>query len=286
MESKQIHPISLGSSHQLGSSPPFHLNLLSLYHQAFFSKQEYIAPVLDVKQGDCPANCTAWTPSPILVAMNPDAMIHWIAERLQDRYGEVTHSRSDPLATLIKTILSQNTNDANQGRAYASLVARFGSLDKVKEAPADQIAKAIRIGGLHRQKAARIKQILERIEQERGSLDLSFLAECSLDEAMSWLLASPGVGKKTAGIVLLFSFGKPYFPVDTHIRRVTRRLGLVGPKEDPHERMNALLPHDPMFMARLHLHLIRLGRELCHPRHPECPICPLHDGCGRAAEGT
>ena len=218
--------------------------------------------------------------------MNPDAMIRWIAERLQDHYGEVTRSRSDPLTTLIRTILSQNTNDTNQGRAYASLVARFGSLDKVKEAPVEEIAKAIRIGGLHRQKAVRIKQILERIEQERGSLDLSFLADCSLDEAMRWLLASPGVGKKTAGIVLLFSLGKPYFPVDTHIRRVTTRLGLVRKKDDPHQRMNALLPPDPVLMRRLHLQLIRLGRELCHPRRPECPICPLHDGCGRAAEGT
>jgi len=218
--------------------------------------------------------------------MKPEEKLRWIAERLQDRYGEIALSRSDPLTTLIGTILSQNTNDTNQGRAYASLVARFGSLDKVKEAPVEEIAEAIRVGGLHKQKAVRIKQILERIEQERGSLDLSFLAECSLDEAMRWLLAFPGVGKKTAGIVLLFSFGKPYFPVDTHIRRVTRRLGLMGPKDDPHERMNALLPRDPMFMARLHLHLIRLGRELCHPRHPECSICPLHDGCGRAAEGT
>ena len=218
--------------------------------------------------------------------MKPEEKARWIAERLKDRYGEIALSRSDPLTTLIGTILSQNTNDANRDRAYRSLVARFGSLDKVKEASVEEIAKAIRIGGLHRQKAVRIKQILERIAQERGSLDLSFLAECSLDEAMRWLLASPGVGKKTAGIVLLFSFGKPYFPVDTHIRRVTRRLGLVGPKDDPHERMNALLPRDPMFMERLHLHLIRLGRELCHPRHPECSICPLHDGCGRAAEGT
>ncbi|HCP32398.1 TPA: Fe-S cluster assembly protein HesB [Candidatus Acetothermia bacterium] len=216
--------------------------------------------------------------------MGVEEQIRWIADRLQDRYGEVTRSRSDPLTTLIGTILSQNTNDANQDRAYRSLLDRFGNLDEVKEAPVEAIAEAIRIGGLHRQKAVRIKQVLERIAQERESLDLSFLAECSLDEAMRWLLASPGVGEKTAGIVLLFSFGKPYFPVDTHIRRVTRRLGLVGPKDDPHERMNALLPRDPMFMARLHLHLIRLGRELCHPRRPECPTCPLSDHCAWQAE--
>ena len=95
----------------------------------------------------------------------------------------------------------------------------------------------------------------------------------------AWLLASSGVGKKTAGIVVLFSFGKPYFPVDTHIRRVLTRLGFVEPQEDPHDRMNAMLPKDPQFMATLHLYLIQLGREVCRPRRPDCLHCPLNDGC-------
>lgn len=203
----------------------------------------------------------------------------WIESRVSACYGEISPQKRDPVETLIKTILSQNTNDGNRDRAYQSLLDRFGTLSAVKEAPVEEIAEAIRVGGLHRQKALRIKQVLQRIEQEQGSLDLSFLSGLSLDKAMAWLLASPGVGKKTAGIVMLFSFGKPYFPIDTHIRRVLTRVGLAEPKKDPHDRLNAILPKDPTFMATLHLHLIRLGREVCHPRRPDCPACPLRDGC-------
>jgi len=211
--------------------------------------------------------------------MTPEEKVRLIAERLDDRYGKINVQRPDPLTTLIKTILSQNTNDTNRDRAYASLIEKFGDLKGVKDAPSAEIAAAIRIGGLHRQKGVRIKEVLERIAREQGSLDLSFLGKLPLEEAMDWLLSLPGVGKKTAGIVLLFSFQKPYFPVDTHIRRVTQRLGLVGPKEDPHARMNAILPKDPRFMVGLHLHLIRLGRDLCHPRRPECAACPLLKVC-------
>lgn len=202
-----------------------------------------------------------------------------IESRLSACYGEISLPKRDPVETLIKTILSQNTNDGNRDRAYQSLLDRFETLPAVKEAPVEEIAEAVRVGGLHRQKALRIKQVLQRIEQEQGSLDLSFLGRLSLDEAMAWLLASPGVGKKTAGIVVLFSFGKPYFPIDTHIRRVLTRVGLVEAKKDPHDQLNALLPKDPQFMATFHLHLIRLGREVCHPRRPDCPFCPLRDGC-------
>ncbi len=216
--------------------------------------------------------------------MNANQEIDWIAGHLLNRYGKIEIMRSDSLEELISTILSQNTNDTNRDRAYASLLSHFGDLDKVRQAPAGEIAEAIQVGGLHRQKSSRIKLVLERIDRERGSLDISFLADLPLGEAMAWLLASPGVGKKTAGIVMLFSFDKPYFPVDTHIRRVTTRLGLVGERDDPHQQMNALLPPDPALMRRLHLQLIRLGRETCHPRRPECPTCPLSDHCTWRAE--
>jgi endonuclease-3 len=216
---------------------------------------------------------------PILTGMNSVTKARWIKTRLSARYGEISLQRTDPLETLIKTILSQNTSDGNRDRAYRSLHRRFRSLTAIKDATVEEIAEAIRVGGLHRQKALRIKQVLQRVERETGPLDLSYLGELSLDEAMAWLLASPGVGKKTAGIVALFSFGKPYFPVDTHIRRVLTRLGLVEPQEDPHDRMNAMLPKDPQFMATLHLCLIQLGREVCRPRRPDCLHCPLNDGC-------
>ncbi len=218
-------------------------------------------------------------PFPILADVNPMKKVRWIESRLSARYGEISLLKRDPVETLIKTILSQNTNDGNRDRAYQSLLNRFKTLPAVKEAPVEEIAEAIRVGGLYRQKALRIKQVLQRIEQEQGSLDLSFLNGLSLDAAMTWLLASPGVGKKTAGIVVLFSFGKPYFPVDTHVRRVLTRVGLVEPKKDPHDRLNAILLKDSTFMATLHLHLIRLGREICHSRRPDCRACPLRNGC-------
>lgn len=215
--------------------------------------------------------------------MEPRDTAAWLAERLTDHYGapEVVHS--DPVESLVLTILSQNTNDTNRDRAYASLLERFGTLDAVRKARVDAIGRAIRAGGLHRQKSARIRQALNRIHREQGGLDLAFLGEWDLDPAMDWLLASPGVGRKTAGIVMLFSFGRPYFPVDTHIRRVLTRVGLIEPKGEPHEQANAILPQDPSLMAALHLLIIRLGREICRPRRPDCSNCPIRAECDWAA---
>jgi endonuclease-3 len=215
--------------------------------------------------------------------MEPRGTAVWLANRLTDHYGAPNVVRSDPVESLVLTILSQNTNDANRDRAYASLLGRFGTLDAVRRARVDAIGRAIRVGGLHRQKSARIRRILNRIHRERGRLDLAFLGEWDLDSAMDWLLTSPGVGRKTAGIVMLFSFGRPYFPVDTHIRRVLTRVGLIGPKGDPHKQANALLPQDPSLMVTLHLLIIRLGREICHPRRPDCPNCPIRAECGWAS---
>ena len=211
--------------------------------------------------------------------MEPRDTAIWLADRLTDHYGAPDVVRSDPVESLVLTILSQNTNDTNRDRAYASLLERFGTLDAVRTARVDAIGRAIRVGGLHRQKSARIRQVLSRIHHERGGLDLTFLGEWDLDSAMDWLLASPGVGRKTAGIVMLFSFGRPYFPVDTHIRRVLTRIGLIRPRGDPHEQVNGLLPQDPSLMSALHLLIIRLGREICRSRRPDCPSCPIRAKC-------
>jgi len=216
----------------------------------------------------------------ILAGVDARALVKWVEAELRALYGEVDLARQEPLETLVATILSQNTTDTNSGRAYASLLERFETLERVRKAPVEAIEEAIRIGGLQHEKALAIKGVLERIVRERRTLDLSFLETLALGEARAWLLASPGVGDKTAGIVLLFAFGKPYFPADTHVRRVTVRLGLVGPKEDLHRRLNALLPKDPDFMASLHLHLVRHGRETCHARAPDCGGCVL---CARCA---
>jgi len=203
----------------------------------------------------------------------------WIAEKLDQQFGPVEPRPGDPVETLVATILSQNTNDTNRDRAYRSLIERFKTLEAVAEANEEEIAEAIRVGGLHRGKAHSIKASLKRIIEERGSLDLSFLSEFATGEGLDWLLSLPGVGDKTAGIVLLFALDKPYFPVDTHIRRVLKRVGLIGNGEDPHRVMNATLPKDPGLMRGLHLHLIRLGRTVCRPRRPDCPDCPLSPGC-------
>jgi len=189
------------------------------------------------------------------------------------------------MEALVLTVLSQNTNDRNRDRAYRSLRRRFPSWDLLADADPAEIASAIRVGGLHQQKAVRIRDVLQRIRTERGRFDLSFLADGPIDAGMDWLLASPGVGRKTASIVLLFAFGFPVFPVDTHVARTTRRIGWVRPGEDPHRRMNAILPPDSRRMADLHLLLIELGRRLCRPRNPDCPRCPLRERCetGRRA---
>lgn len=212
-------------------------------------------------------------------AMDDNTKLFWIADRLIESYGIPDVQPQDPIENLVLTILSQNTNDTNRDRAFQSLMTRFKTLESVRVAPETEVAAAIQIGGLHRQKARSILAALDRIITARGSLDLGFLSDLALSDALSWLLALPGVGPKTAGIVLLFSFNRPVFPADTHIRRVMSRAGLVPERGDPHPRLNELLPADSILMQRLHLLTIRLGREICHPRKPECSRCPLRPEC-------
>lgn len=181
---------------------------------------------------------------------------------------------------LVCTILSQNTNDRNRDIAFNALKKRFTTWEEVIRADEEDIIDAIRIAGLANQKGPRIKAVLTRIKQERGDLDLSFLSDLPVEEAREWLLRFNGVGRKTAAIVLQFSLNKPAFPVDTHIYRVTGRLG-VRPEalsvEQTHILMEKLI--DPSEYYAGHLNLIRLGRELCRARKPECLRCPLNDLC-------
>lgn len=201
-----------------------------------------------------------------------------VADRLAQRYGEMEISGPrDPLAMLVLTILSQNTNDTNRDRAYEALVARYPSYETIVAADPKDVAEAIRIGGLHRQKARRIQQILREIHRDHGSYDLEHLRAMDRDEALKTLTAYKGVGLKTAGIVLTFALDKPYFPVDTHIGRIARRLGFVEDRQDPHEVMNRLVP--PERMAALHLHLIEHGRETCRARKPACEVCVIRAYC-------
>jgi len=201
--------------------------------------------------------------------------------RLLEAYGEPTWRNPLPaLDELVSTILSQNTNDTNRDRAFDALRRRFPTWEQVREAdPADVVA-AIRPAGLANQKGPRIQQILQAISAERGSLDLEFLRPLPLEQARSWLMKFKGVGPKTAAIVLLFALGRPAFPVDTHIFRVTGRIGLRPERisvEQAHPLLEGLFPPEWYYAA--HLNLIRLGREICGPRQPDCTHCPLRKLC-------
>ena len=185
-----------------------------------------------------------------------------------------------PIDELVSTILSQNTNDTNRDRAFQALKNRFPTWEEVRDADANLVIETIRPAGLANQKGPRIQNILKEITRQRGKLDLSFLNEMSTDEARNWLLQFKGVGPKTAAIVLQFSLEKPAFPVDTHIYRVTGRLGIRPEKmnaDQAHDFLAGSLPPQTYYAA--HLNLIRLGREICHARKPDCPRCPLQDYC-------
>jgi endonuclease-3 len=181
---------------------------------------------------------------------------------------------------LISTILSQNTNDSNRDRAYESLRQCFPTWEQVRDADPGSVIAAIRPAGLSNQKGPRIQQVLQGISAERGSLDLFFLKDLPLEDARAWLKKFKGVGSKTAAIVLLFSLGQPAFPVDTHIYRVTGRIGLRPEKmtvEQAHTHLENLLPPESYYAA--HLNLIHLGREICTARKPACQRCPLQEPC-------
>ncbi len=216
--------------------------------------------------------------------MKPSRLAAEVHRRLLDFYGQPTWRNPLPaLDELVSTILSQNTNDTNRDRAFAGLIARFPTWEAVRDADPTAVVAAIRPAGLANQKGPRIQQVLREITTERGSLDLSFLKEMPVEAARLWLTKFKGVGPKTAAIVLLFSLGMPAFPVDTHIYRVTGRIGLRPAKmsvEDAHPFLEGLFP--PQAYTAAHLNIIRLGREICTARKPECPRCPLQRICDYA----
>jgi endonuclease-3 len=207
--------------------------------------------------------------------------IEEVIELLEQEYGpEEWRADRDPVDELIGTILSQNTSDTNSGRAFASFKASFASWEAVALAPVDHIARAIEVGGLHRIKAARIKQVLQQIRREQGHISLDSLKSMNMTEAQDYLLHLPGVGLKTASCVLLFSLGKPSLPVDTHVFRVAKRLGLIGPRV-PIEKAPGLLQAQirPSNVYQFHIHMIEHGRRVCHARRPCCCRCILSRIC-------
>jgi endonuclease-3 len=204
-----------------------------------------------------------------------------VRERLLNTYGEPQwRPHLEPVAELVSTILSQNTNDTNRDVAFERLRSTFPSWEAVRDANTEQVIEAIRPAGLANQKGPRIQEALRIITEERGELELKFLAEWPVDQAKAWLTSIKGVGPKTAAIVLLFSLQRPAFPVDTHVHRVSRRLGLIGPKdsrEKAHTVLEHLVPEDNYYS--FHLNMIRHGREVCVSGTPRCQKCVLTDLC-------
>ncbi len=204
-----------------------------------------------------------------------------VGERLAGYFGVPTwHLQMPAVDELICTILSQNTNDINRDKAFQALLARYPDWMAVLQAEPTELQQVIAIAGLANQKGPAIQNALQKIFEERGEIDLDWLKETTPDEARDWLLKLKGVGRKTAAIVMVFSLGMPAFPVDTHVYRVSGRIGLRP------QGFNVEKTHDyfleigePKDFGPLHLNLIDLGRQICHARKPECPRCPVIDLC-------
>ena len=213
--------------------------------------------------------------------MRPIQLADKVQERLLKLYGRPAwRKRLPPLDELISTILSHNTNDVNRDRAYTKLRRRFPNWEAVRDAETADVVEAVRLAGLGNQKGPRIQEILREITRQRGALDMDFLLELPPEQVRSWLMSFKGVGPKTAAIVMQFSLGIPAFPVDTHIYRVSGRLGL-RPWRMSAEKAHAWLAglFQKSDYEAVHLNLIRLGREVCHARIPNCGHCALKDLC-------
>jgi endonuclease-3 len=200
-----------------------------------------------------------------------------IRDRLRQLFGRpVNHPHGDPVHELVKTILSQNTSDTNRDVAYERLRERFDTWEEVRDAPVSEVTEAIRAGGLSVTKAPRIQGALRSCGDP---IDLSWLRDAPRDEALDFLTSLPGVGRKTAACVLLFSFGRPEIPVDTHVYRVGGRLGLIrhpASFDQAHDEILRVI--DPEDAYELHINLIRHGRAVCRPR-PRCDECALRRMC-------
>jgi len=204
-----------------------------------------------------------------------------VCDLLIQQYGDrISERRIPPLDELVLTILSQHTNDINMMRAFESLKKTYSTWEEVLEAPQDELGNVIRSSGMYNLKAKRIQATLREIKKRVGKLDISHLEDMNLEAAKKWLTSLHGVGPKTAAIVLLFSFGRAALPVDTHVWRVTKRLGLIEDntsREKAHVLLETMIPRDCIFS--LNNNLVRHGREVCRAQKPRCSECVLSDVC-------
>ena len=207
----------------------------------------------------------------------PKRRVRAIRDRLRELYGRpVNNPHGHPIAELVRTVLSQNTNDTNRDVAYERLRERFPTWEEVRDAPTEDVVEAIRPGGLANTKGPRIQEILRRLDDHP---DLDWIEDAPRDEAIDYLTALPGVGRKTAACVLIFAFDRPEIPVDTHVHRVGGRLGLFRERasfEEAHDEMLRIV--DPEDAYEFHINLINHGRVVCRPR-PRCEACGLRRMC-------
>lgn len=204
-----------------------------------------------------------------------------IAAALTEVYGELDWSRNqDGMDELVSCILSQSTNDTNRDRAFARLKERFPNWEAARFAALDDLIDAVRPAGLANQKAPRIQEALAAIFETAGEYNIDFLNDLPLSEAKAWLISLKGIGPKTAAIVLCFAYGRPAFPVDTHIYRVCKRVGFLPEKlsaDDAHPVMEAIAPPEDYY--QFHIQVIQHGRDTCHARKPACDRCPISGHC-------
>lgn len=204
-------------------------------------------------------------------------------EILRETYGaRELKARRDPMHELVSTMLSQRTTFQNEAKAYQRMWDRYGSWEAVRDADVTTLTEMIAPSNYPEVKAPNIKKTLAQIIELRGEANIDFLREWPLDEAMRWLLALPGVGVKTASLVMLFCFHKPILPVDTHVHRVSGRVGLIGAKvttEQAHPVLLKLFPPDPYILYNFHVSALRHGQQLCIWGTPRCEPCPLKTMC-------
>lgn len=213
--------------------------------------------------------------------LSPEEKVGKVYDALASYYGELEwRPANDPLSELVLTILSQHTSDLNSFRAFAAMRERFPNWEEARDAPVDELAEAIRTGGLANVKAPRIQEVLREISEQRPDLNLDFLYETPIEEARAWLMSFRGVGPKTAACVLMFACGMPVMPVDTHVHRVTVRIGLISPRTDAakaHIELEALVEPDRRY--NFHVYTITHGRQICHAQNPLCEKCVVARWC-------
>lgn len=209
--------------------------------------------------------------------------IYWVIERLEKAYGrQSNYSRHEPMKQLILTILSQRTNYADERKAYEQMMERFKTWEGIAHAPVDELTAAIAPSNYPEIKAPRIQEVIKIIIAERGKPELDFLENLTTEEAVKWLRKLPGVGPKTTTFLLLFTFKRPVLPVDTHVYRVSQRVGLIGSKvnqEKAHEVLLKMLPPIPDELVNFHRLLFKHGQQVCSWNHPKCTQCVLKDIC-------